>query len=76
MFIMDLYARKIVLWVLSDTLEAKHVVKAVEKAKKEEECGETIDSAYRPGNPICAQGICRSNDRDEEKVFEKSVSMG
>ena len=32
--IMDLYARKIVAWVLSDTVEAKHVVKAVEKARK------------------------------------------
>ena len=32
--IMDLYSRKIIPWVLSDTLEAKHVVKAVEKAKK------------------------------------------
>ena len=32
--IMDLYSRKIISWVLSDTLEAKHVVKAVEKAKK------------------------------------------
>ena len=61
--------------MLSDTLEAKHVVKAVEKAKKEE-CGETIDSAYRPGNPICVPGVYRSNDRNEEKLFEKSVSMG
>lgn len=31
--IMDLYSRKIITWVLSDTLEAKYVVKAVEKAK-------------------------------------------
>lgn len=32
--IMDLYSRKIIAWVLSDTLEAKWVIKAVEKAKK------------------------------------------
>lgn len=32
--IMDLYSRKIIAWVLSDTLEAKYVVKAVEKAKR------------------------------------------
>lgn len=32
--IMDLYSRKIVSWVLSDTLEAAYVVKAVEKAKR------------------------------------------
>ena len=32
--IMDLYSRKIISWVLSNTLEAKHVVKAVEKAKR------------------------------------------
>lgn len=33
--IMDLYARKIIAWVLSDTLEAEWVVEAIEKAKKE-----------------------------------------
>ena len=32
--IMNLYSRKIISWVLSDTLEAKYVVKAVEKAKR------------------------------------------
>lgn len=32
--IMDLFSRKIISWVLSRTLEAEHVVKAVEKAKK------------------------------------------
>lgn len=31
--IMDLYSRKIIAWVLSDTLEAKWVIEAVEKAK-------------------------------------------
>jgi transposase InsO family protein len=32
--IMDLYSRKIISWILSETLEAKWVVEAVEKAKK------------------------------------------
>ena len=32
--IMDLYSRKIISWVLSDTLETKWVVEAVNKAKK------------------------------------------
>lgn len=32
--IMDLYSRKIISWVLSRTLEAVHVVEAVEKAKR------------------------------------------
>lgn len=32
--IMDLFSRKIIAWVLSDTLEAKWVVEAVEKAKR------------------------------------------
>ena len=32
--IMDLYSRKIISWVLSDTLETKCVVEAVNKAKK------------------------------------------
>lgn len=31
--IMDLYSRKIIAWVLSDTLEAKWVIEAVERAK-------------------------------------------
>ena len=31
--IMDLFSRKIIAWVLSETLEAKYVVEAVEKAK-------------------------------------------
>lgn len=32
--IMDLYSRKIISWILSDTLEAKWVVEAVEQAKQ------------------------------------------
>lgn len=32
--IMDLFSRKIIAWVLSDTLEAKWVVEAINKAKK------------------------------------------
>ncbi len=32
--IMDLYSRKIISWVLSDTLETKWVIEAIEKAKK------------------------------------------
>lgn len=31
--VMDLFSRKIIAWVLSDTLEAKHVVECVEQAK-------------------------------------------
>ena len=31
---MDLYFRKIISWVLSETLEASHVVKCIEKAKQ------------------------------------------
>ena len=32
--VMDLYSRKIISWVLSETLEASHVVECVEKAKR------------------------------------------
>lgn len=31
---MDLFSRKIIAWVLSDTLEAKYVVETIEKAKR------------------------------------------
>ena len=37
--IMDLYSRKIIAWVLSDTLEAKWVVEAAEKAKAARDAG-------------------------------------
>lgn len=33
--IMDLYSRKIISWVMSDRLETKYVIEAIEKAKKE-----------------------------------------
>lgn len=32
--IMDLYSRKIIAWILSEILEASHVVECIEKAKK------------------------------------------
>ena len=32
--IMDLYSRKIIAWVLSETLEASHVVECIEKARE------------------------------------------
>lgn len=32
--VMDLYSRKIISWVLSETLEASHVVECIEKAKQ------------------------------------------
>ena len=32
--VMDLYSRKIISWVLSETLEASHVVECIEKAKR------------------------------------------
>lgn len=34
--IMDLFSRKIIAWVLSNTLEAKYVVETIEKAKRKE----------------------------------------
>ena len=40
--IMDLYSRKIISWVLSDTLEAKYIVKAVEKAKRRRNVEKTL----------------------------------
>ena len=55
--IMDLYSRKIISWVLSDTFRSKICRKSSRKGKKKEECGETINSAYRPGNSICVQGV-------------------
>jgi transposase InsO family protein len=40
--IMDLYSRRIISWVLSDTLEAKHVVEAIELAKTKRKIGKPL----------------------------------
>ena len=74
--IMDLYSRKIISWVLSDTLEAKHVVKAAEKVKKRRNVEKPLILHTDRGDPVCVQGVCRSSSWNEEKLFEKSVSMG
>lgn len=49
--IMDLYSWKIIAWVLSDSLEAKYVIEAVEKAKRTRSVDKQLvmhsDRAYR-----------------------------
>ena len=41
--VIDLYSRKIISWVLSDTLEASHVVKCIEKAKQVRNIDKPLD---------------------------------
>ena len=41
--VMDLYSRKIISWVLSETLEASHVVECVEKSKRVRNVEKTVD---------------------------------
>ena len=48
--IMDLYSRKIISWVLSDTLETKWVVEAVNKAKKVRNVSKPLRQQIRHGN--------------------------
>ena len=40
--IMDLFSRKIISWVLSDTLETRWVIEAVEKAKNERKINQPL----------------------------------
>lgn len=44
--VMDLYSRKIVSWVLSETLEATHVVECIEKAKSVRPVKEQINTYW------------------------------
>lgn len=62
--IMDLFSRKILAWVFSDTLEAKGAVEAVEKAK----------AARNVQKPKIIQ--TEGSRMSAEKRFKESLSMG
>ncbi len=49
---MDLYSRKIISWVLSDTLETKWVVEAVNKAKRVINADKPLNYAFRSWQTI------------------------
>ncbi len=53
--IMDLFSRKIISWVLSTTLEAKHVVEAINKAKR----GRKIDKPLVMHSDRGIQYVCQ-----------------
>ena len=56
--IMDLYSRKIIAWVLSDTLEAKWIIEAVAKAQR----------ARKVNKPLILH-----TDYAEEKIMPKNL---
>ena len=60
--VMDLYSRKIISWVLSETLEASHVVECIEKAKQVRNIKEPL--------------ILESNKGYGSQLFKESISLG
>ena len=57
--VMDLYSRKIISWVLSETLEASHVVECVEKANVSEML-KTVDLPLRQRMPVRIGSISKA----------------
>lgn len=53
--IMDLYSRKIIAWVLSETLEARWVVEAVKKAKERRNVDKPLVMHSDRGDTVCVQ---------------------
>ena len=63
---MDLYSRKIISWVLSETLEASHVVKCIEKAKQ----------SRHIENPLifhCDRGCQYFFSKEAEATYDRSI---
>ena len=58
--VMDLYSRKIISWVLSETLEASHVVECVEKKAKRVRNAENVDLPLRQRMPVRIGSISKA----------------
>lgn len=67
--IMDLYSRKIIAWVLSDSLEAKYVIEAVEKAKRTR----SVDKPLVIHSDRGIQYVCRDYE-EATKGMQRSYS--
>ena len=75
--VMDLYSRKIISWVLSETLEASHVVECVEKAKHVRNVEKPLSSTATkrmPGVPY--RKHFKKQRRYDSQLFKESISMG
>ena len=70
--VMDLYSRKIISWVLSETLEASHVVECVEKAKHVRNVEKTLIFHCDRG----CQYVSEAFQKATKGIFKESISMG
>lgn len=74
--VMDLYSRKIISWVLSETLEASHVVECVEKAKHVRNVEKPLIFHCDRGCQYVSEAFQKSNQRYDSQLFKESISMG
>ena len=74
--VMDLYSRKIISWVLSETLEASHVVECVEKAKRVRNVEKPLIFHCDRGMQYVSEAFQKSNQRYDSQLFKESISMG
>ena len=70
--IMDLYSRKIIAWVLSDTLEAKWVVDAVKSAKKTRKVKTPLILHSDRGSQYISQGYIEASKGMKRSYSKKA----
>ena len=76
--IMDLYSRKIIAWVLSETLEASHVVGSRVRRESKENTQHYTAANYTYGQrlSVCIGRVPSGNRWDGKQLFKESISMG
>ena len=70
--VMDLYSRKIISWVLSETLEASHVVECVEKAKHVRNVEKPLIFHCDRGCQYVSEAFQKATKGMEKKCFQSS----
>ena len=74
--IMDLYSRKIIAWVLGETLEASHVVECIEKAKKIRRIAHPLIIHTDRGCQYVSDAFRKATEGMVNSYSKKSISMG
>ena len=74
--IMDLYSRKIIAWVLSDTLEAKWVTEAVAKAQKARKVSRPLIIHSDRGRQYVSHDYISITTDMQRSYSKKSISLG
>lgn len=74
--IMDLYLRKIISWVLSNTLETKWLIEAVEKAKKTLHVTKPLIMHSDCGCQYTSANYIEATDNLTQSYPKKGISIG